>query len=83
MFLKTHPPMSEEFLSDAAAPLPAAELPREPVRHVLYGSRRAIARTIGILHVKGYAEQFEWSKLLLTETPGEYMAILSRSIRLE
>lgn len=75
--------MAEEFLSDSAAPVPITGGQREPIRHVLYGSRRAIARTIAILHVKGYAERFEWSKLLPTEVPGEYMAILRRSMQME
>ncbi len=56
---------------------------REPVRHVIYGSKPAIALTISVLHVKGYAETREWSKPLPTQVPGEYMSILRRLILLE
>ena len=75
--------MAEEFLSDLPPSTSSYEVQRSPIRHVLYGSKVAIARTISILHVKGYAETFEWSMLLPTETPGEYMTILSRLIVME
>jgi hypothetical protein len=70
--------MAEEFRFD----FPGAKQPsiqqREPIRHILYGSKQGIARTISILHLKGYAQTFEWSKPLPTQTPGEYMSILTR-----
>lgn len=75
--------MAEEFLSDLPPVAASCETQREPIRHILYGSKMAIARTTSILHVKGYAETFEWSKPLPTETPGEYISILSRLMRME
>jgi hypothetical protein len=33
----------------------------EKVRHLLYGSRAAIARTIKILHALGYTDPNDWS----------------------
>jgi len=75
--------MAEEFLSDPVPSSDVSEAHREPIRHVLYGSKVAIARTISILHVKGYAETLEWSKPLPTQTPGEYMSILRRMILLQ
>jgi hypothetical protein len=56
---------------------------REPIKHVLYGSKAAIALAIATLHVRGYAETREWSKPLPTPTPGEYMSILRRLLWLE
>lgn len=70
-------------MSDSIASVSISEKQREPIRHVLYGSKQAIARTIMILHIKGYAETFEWSKPLPTENHGEYMSILSRQMLLE
>lgn len=82
--------MTEHFLPNASAtashsstPHPSNPSHREPIRHVLYGSKAAIARTIAILHLKGYAETFQWSKPLPTQTPGEYMSILTRQLKLE
>lgn len=56
---------------------------REPIKHVLYGSKAAISLTIATLHVKGYAETREWSRPLPTQNPNEYMSILMRLILLE
>lgn len=75
--------MAKEFVSDLPLSTSSSQIQREPIRHVLYGSKVAIIRTISILHVKGYAETFEWSKPLPTETPGTYMSILSRLLLME
>lgn len=77
------PKMAEEFLSDVPPPVSLPARTREPLRHVLYGSKLAIARTISILHIKGYAETFEWSKPIPTQTPGEYISILSHLMQIE
>ncbi|WP_416674118.1 hypothetical protein [Egbenema bharatensis] len=46
--------MAEEFLPDFIPPARSSQAQREPIRHVLYGSKSTIARTISILHIKGY-----------------------------
>ena len=77
--------MADKFLSDL---LPEAEqiqreFQRERIKHVLYGSHRAIARTIHQLHNQGYAEAGSWSRPQPTEIPGEFMSILLRYLLLE
>jgi len=74
-----HKPASAPASPDSSA---QPDSQRESVRHILYGSREAIARTIAILHLKGYAEPFQWSKPIPTQTPGEYMSILTRLLQL-
>lgn len=76
--------MADEFLSDLP---PEAEqiqrkVQRERIKHVLYGSKRAIAHTIHQLHNRGYAETSDWSRPQPTETPGEFMSILLRYLLL-
>ncbi|MGD1911248.1 MAG: hypothetical protein ACFB2X_10430 [Rivularia sp. (in: cyanobacteria)] len=66
------------------APIPnqaASELPiREPLKHLLIGSPKAVTRTIQHLHQLGYAQVGDWSPLLPTLNPGEVMSILSKQI---
>lgn len=72
--------MADEFLPD----LPAdAAVQRERIKHVLYGSPRAIARTIHQLHNQGYVEATAWSRPQPTEIPGEFMSLLLRYLLLE
>lgn len=54
---------------------------REPIKHLLTGSRVAVLRTIHQLQVLGYANAGDWSPLIPNPTnPGEVMSILSRNI---
>lgn len=53
---------------------------REPIKHLLIGSPKAVNSTIRYLQVIGYASVSEWSPLLPTTNPGEVMSILSRQI---
>ncbi|MFM7428197.1 MAG: hypothetical protein ACKO7W_24900 [Elainella sp.] len=50
--------MADEFVFDPSGFDPSADetAQRERIKHVLYGSPRAIARTIHQLHNQGYAE---------------------------
>lgn len=50
---------------------------REQVRHMLFGSPKAVRATILRLHQSGYAEPNDWSRLLDTGRPGEVMVILT------
>jgi len=55
----------------------------EPVRHLLYGSPKAIQIVIKTLHRLGYAEPNEWSRPMPTERPGEMMCILTKTVQIE
>lgn len=59
---------------------------RERIKHLLIGSRKAVGATINALHVKGYAEVREWSKLQsagVLGQPGEVISVLIRQVSLE
>jgi hypothetical protein len=53
---------------------------REPVRHLLFGSPKAVETTIKHLHRLGYAEPNDWSKPIPTGRPQEVMAILTKHL---
>ncbi len=67
----------------------------EKVRHLLYGSRAGIDRTIKILHAHGYADPNDWSDpipvppsssgVVRASTPAgtTWMVILTKTILLE
>ncbi|MCC5639697.1 hypothetical protein LC593_28500 [Nostoc sp. CHAB 5844] len=56
---------------------------REPVKHLLIGSPKAVTRTIHRLQVIGYASVGDWSPLLPTGNPDEVMSILIRQILMQ
>ena len=59
---------------------------REPLRHLIIGSREGVRSTINTLQVLNYADQSTWSKLiaipesgiLLTPEQGEVLSYLIR-----
>ena len=59
---------------------------REPLRHILVGSRDGVEQAVHQLHALTYAEQFQWSQPLivpeqgitLTPDQGEVMRYLIR-----
>ncbi len=53
---------------------------REPIKHTLIGSPKAVKSTIHYLQVIGYADAAAWSPLVPTPNPGEVMSIMSRQI---
>jgi hypothetical protein len=53
---------------------------REPIKHLLIGSSKAVTSTIHSLQVIGYASTGDWSPLLPTGNPDEVMSILIRQI---
>ncbi|MFQ4137323.1 hypothetical protein PGN35_013485 [Nodosilinea sp. PGN35] len=55
----------------------------ERLRHLLYGSRIGIDRTIKILHAYGYADPNDWSAPIPTDQPGQWMAILTKTLLVE
>ncbi|NJN13651.1 MAG: hypothetical protein HC815_39490 [Richelia sp. RM1_1_1] len=75
------------FLADAsnqdlAIPQPIISQVSEPekIKHTLTGSSKAVIGTIRVLHQLGYADINDWTSLLPTSNPGEFMSILIRSI---
>jgi hypothetical protein len=52
----------------------------EKVHHMLFGSLAGIDRTIKILHALGYADPNDWSEPMPTEKPGQWMAILTKTL---
>ncbi|BAY67000.1 hypothetical protein NIES22_71440 (plasmid) [Calothrix brevissima NIES-22] len=80
--------ITQSFLSGVEDPNPPGQnqasdntVPqREPLKHLLIGSSKAVTSTIHYLEVIGYAQVGDWSKLLPTGNPGEFMSILSRQI---
>ncbi len=71
----------------------------EKVRHLLYGSRAGIDRTIKILHAHGYADPNDWSDPIpvpqssairaaspeekATDQPNQWMAIMTKTLLIE
>ena len=53
---------------------------REPLKHLLIGSKKTVISTIHYLHVLGYANATDWSDLTPTGNSGEVMSILVRHI---
>ncbi|MDZ8185299.1 MAG: hypothetical protein RMX96_10650 [Nostoc sp. ChiSLP02] len=53
---------------------------REPIKHLLIGSPKAVTSTIHSLQVIGYASTGDWSPLLPTANRDEVMSILIRQI---
>ncbi len=67
-------------------PPPPSQPQREPLRHILLGSRDGVQHTIHQLHSLGYSDQSYWSPLIavppsgivITPAQGEVMAYLVR-----
>ncbi|ALF53847.1 hypothetical protein ACX27_14895 [Nostoc piscinale CENA21] len=53
---------------------------KEPLKHILIGSSKAVTSTIYHFQVIGYADVGDWSPLLPSPNPGEVMSILNRPI---
>ncbi|MEB3145523.1 MAG: hypothetical protein VKL02_05215, partial [Cylindrospermopsis raciborskii 1523720] len=49
---------------------------REPLKHLLIGTKKTVISTIHYLHVLGYANATDWSDLTPTGNSGEVMSIL-------
>ncbi|MBD2681737.1 MULTISPECIES: hypothetical protein [Nostoc] len=74
-------PNSEDSKAAIPSQADSQTLPfREPLKHLLIGSSKAVTSTIHYLQVIGYADVGDWSQLLPTGNAGEFMSILSRNI---
>jgi hypothetical protein len=52
-------------------------------KHILIGSNKAVMGTIRVLHQVGYTDIRDWSPLLPTNNPGEFISVLIRSITVQ
>jgi len=77
------PPTGGASLPTANQPTEQPLPQREPIKHLLIGSPKAVTSTIHFLQVIGYASVGDWSPLLPTANPGEVMSILSRQILMQ
>ncbi len=64
----------------AAIPPSTSPVPREQVRHLLFGTLSTVQSTIALLHKLGYAEPNDWSRPMLTGRANEVMAILTKRV---
>jgi len=67
------------FNQPAQNPLPK----REPIKHLLMGSSKAVIGTIHHLQIIGYAGVGDWSPLVPTGNADEVMSILIRQILMQ
>lgn len=68
---------------DTSTPTASTQLQfptREPIKHLLIGSTKAVTSTIHYLQVIGYASVGDWSPLQSTGNADEVMSILIRQI---
>jgi hypothetical protein len=56
---------------------------REPLKHMLIGSPKAVTSTIHYLQVIGYADVGDWSPLMPSPNSNEVMSILNRPIMVQ
>lgn len=74
-------PSTEDLNTPAKSETNPQTIPcREPLRHLLIGTPRAVISTIHYLKVLGYAEVNDWSRPQPTTNPGEVISILNRTI---
>ncbi|WP_445633774.1 Uroporphyrinogen-III synthase [Nostoc sp. DSM 114161] len=77
--------LGTENLNIPALNQPAENLlpKREPIKHTLIGSAKAIISTIHYLQVIGYANVGDWSPLVPTGNADKMMSILIRQILMQ
>ena len=71
--------------TSAAAPVAmqsSTPVPREQVRHLLFGTPTAVQSSIRLLHKLGYAEPNDWSRPISTGRTNEVMAILTKRVEM-
>jgi hypothetical protein len=66
--------------------IPAADIPApsdewELLRVIVIGSHRGVNSTISLLHVLGFADVGDWSRLLRMPNSSEMMRILTRRLK--
>ena len=66
--------------SSVASPSSHSPIPREQVRHLLFGTPTAVQGSIRLLHKLGYADPNDWSRPISTGRANEVMAILTKRV---
>ena len=66
--------------SSVASPASPPPIPREQVRHLLFGTPTAVQGSIRLLHKLGYADPNDWSRPISTGRVNEVMAILTKRV---
>ena len=61
-------------------PISHEPIPKEQVRHLLFGTPAAVRGSIRLLHKLGYSEPNDWSRPISTGRAGEVMAILTKRV---
>ena len=56
---------------------------REEVKVLLVGSRRGVETMIRTFYVRQLSTVREWSRLMPTDKPGEFMSILMRTFQVD
>ncbi|WP_121970777.1 hypothetical protein [Leptolyngbya sp. BC1307] len=83
MFIPSHEgatASTAQAAPSAALPSSTLPVPRERVRHLLFGTPAAVQGCIRLLHKLGYAEPNEWSRPISTGRADEVMAILTKRV---
>jgi hypothetical protein len=61
---------------------PALQKP-EKIKHILIGSHKAVTITMQVLQQLGYADIKDWSPLLPTHNPGEFISVLIKAVAVQ
>ncbi|MGB3298449.1 MAG: hypothetical protein WBA76_09280 [Phormidesmis sp.] len=87
MFIPSHEGATASTAEAApSAALPSSftpPVPRERVRHLLFGTSAAVQGCIRLLHKLGYAEPNEWSRPISTGRADEVMAIVTKRVEVD
>ena len=79
----------DNFLSSGSESAPVLNQPaenspsKEPLKHLLIGSPKAVTHTIYYFQGMSYAQVGDWSRLLPIPNSDEVMSILKRSIMVQ
>ncbi|MEO0458476.1 MAG: hypothetical protein AAF152_18105 [Cyanobacteria bacterium P01_A01_bin.114] len=65
------------------AVLPEPEPQFMTVRHMVFGPLVALQTTIKTLHKRGYAEANDWSQPQPTNDAGEFVTVLTKTLKLQ
>ena len=83
MFQESSSGASAPSLSAASVASRADAAPQfATVRHVVFGPLAALQDTIKTLHKRGYAEANDWSQPQPTNTGGEFVTVLIKTLRI-
>ena len=82
-FMRSAPAFLASAVLPTAHPAETPAVPREQVRHLLFGTPAAVQSSIRHLHKLGYAEPNDWSRPISTGRANEVMAILTKRVEVK